>query len=93
MTINLRKNETLHTGVITNIKRLVNTHVGNPRYAITLTEQVEFENHEAFGEVTYKTSPNSMFCYNVDTKGMTVGDMVSFSVNGRGSISGMEASK
>lgn len=66
------------TGRITMCERLQNSRNGNPRFGITID-----------GEGSWTTAADHSFAYTIGNRGFRVGDVVTITIGGRGTITGI----
>lgn len=67
------------TGHISRLQRLTNSYSGNPRF------RIELEEREA-----WNTAADHSFNYEVGNRGLDVGDLVTLTIGGRGTVVGIE---
>lgn len=85
------------TGRLSEVTRLRNNYYGNPRWQITLVtsgtdDLSEHTGSDCEGDHLYRTlrtASDAAFNYEVGNKGLRVGDVVTVTMNGRGTIDDM----
>lgn len=75
---------------IEGIDRLTNSRNGNPRFALAVSE-LDDEGHAQGPIQVINTGADAAFNYEIGNPGYRVGDIVRLTVNGRGTVAGIEA--